>query len=182
MVFLDIKNDQRASKLIKKLNHHLGKKNSATFILFYMEGCGPCNATRPEWHKLKNVVPDHPDMSIVSIDHTLSKKVKDVEEPSSFPTIRFMKGGKSETYEDSPVPDTKDRSIDSFVEWIKSKISLSNYKKQTNDKNEQNIRKQNGGRTQRRRKWSRAYKRSINCRRPKGFSQTQYCKYSRRRK
>jgi hypothetical protein len=29
-------------------------------------------------------------------------------------------------------------------------------------------------------KWSRKYKRSINCRRPKGFSQRQYCKYGRK--
>lgn len=26
-------------------------------------------------------------------------------------------------------------------------------------------------------KWSLKYKRSINCKRPKGFSQRQYCKY-----
>ena len=30
-------------------------------------------------------------------------------------------------------------------------------------------------------KWSQKYKNSINCRRPKGFSQKQYCKYSRKR-
>ena len=35
--------------------------------------------------------------------------------------------------------------------------------------------KQTGG------KWSRKYKNSINCKRPKGFSQRQYCKYSRKR-
>jgi hypothetical protein len=28
--------------------------------------------------------------------------------------------------------------------------------------------------------WSRKYKKSINCRRPKGFSQKQYCKYGRK--
>ena len=28
-------------------------------------------------------------------------------------------------------------------------------------------------------KWSNKYKKSINCRRPKGFSQIQYCKYGR---
>ena len=31
-----------------------------------------------------------------------------------------------------------------------------------------------------RHKWSRKYKNSINCRRPKGFSQKQYCKYGRK--
>ena len=30
------------------------------------------------------------------------------------------------------------------------------------------------------RKWSRKYKKIINCSHPKGFSQKQYCKYSRR--
>lgn len=30
------------------------------------------------------------------------------------------------------------------------------------------------------RKWSQKYKKSINCSRPKGFSQKQYCKYGRK--
>jgi len=30
------------------------------------------------------------------------------------------------------------------------------------------------------RKWSIKYKKSINCRHPKGFSQKQYCKFGRR--
>ena len=29
-------------------------------------------------------------------------------------------------------------------------------------------------------KWSRKYKKSIDCNRPKGFSQKQYCKFGRR--
>ncbi len=29
-------------------------------------------------------------------------------------------------------------------------------------------------------KWSKKYKNSINCRKPKGFSQKQYCKYGRK--
>ena len=39
-----------------------------------------------------------------------------------------------------------------------------------------NTKKLNKGK---RRKWSRKYKNSINCRRPKGFSQKQHCKYGR---
>lgn len=31
------------------------------------------------------------------------------------------------------------------------------------------------------RKWSMKYKKSINCNRPKGFSQKQHCKYGRRK-
>jgi hypothetical protein len=33
--------------------------------------------------------------------------------------------------------------------------------------------------TQKKHKWSLKYKRSINCNRPRGFSQRQYCKYGR---
>ncbi len=32
-----------------------------------------------------------------------------------------------------------------------------------------------------RHKWSLKYKKSINCRRPRGFSQRQYCKYGRKK-
>ncbi len=31
-------------------------------------------------------------------------------------------------------------------------------------------------------KWSLTYKKSINCKKPKGFSQKQYCKYGRNKK
>ena len=30
------------------------------------------------------------------------------------------------------------------------------------------------------RKWSNKYKKSIDCKKPKGFSQKQYCKYGRK--
>jgi|TARA_B100000925_G_C21892749_1_gene423569 hypothetical protein len=39
-----------------------------------------------------------------------------------------------------------------------------------------------GKRKTRRRSWSRKYKRSINCRKPRGFSQKQYCKHGRKSK
>ena len=35
---------------------------------------------------------------------------------------------------------------------------------------------------QKKRKWSRKYKLSINCRRPRGFSQRQYCNYGKKGK
>ena len=37
------------------------------------------------------------------------------------------------------------------------------------------------GGSKRRRRWSNKYKKSINCKRPKGFSQRQHCKYGRKR-
>ena len=62
-----------------------------------------------------------------------------------------------------------------------------------NTKNQSNIPKNrtgikrhtySAGKTRKRRqtggKWSQKYKKSINCRRPKGFSQRQHCKYGRK--
>jgi hypothetical protein len=191
MVYLEInkKNYNNGTPcLIDKLNNELYKKNSKIFILFYMEGCGPCNATRPEWSKLQNVLSNdilnNDEIAIISIDQELTNKLKNIKsEPNSFPTIRFMTnaGEIVENYEDSNIL-KKDRTIDSFVEWIKYKIKTSNLSKR-NKKSNKNYMK--GGKKTRKKiggKWSLKYKRSINCKKPKGFSQKQYCKYSRKNK
>jgi thiol-disulfide isomerase/thioredoxin len=189
MVYLEI-NKKNSDKLIDTLNTYLSKKGSKIFILIYMEGCGPCNETRPEWSKLKNVLSNHflkkKDIVVVSIDKDLFGKLKHSnKEPMSFPTIRFMTnaGENVETYEDSGIS-TKDRKIDSFVEWIKLKTGENNITRSDNVYNRRihnkiNTRKRTrkyiGG------KWSVKYRRSINCHRPKGFSQKQYCKHGRKK-
>jgi len=183
MVFLhiDTKNyKDNNEKLIKQLNHSIhGNKNNKVFILYYMEGCGPCNATKPEWSKIKNVLKhleNNNNIAIVDIDQVLSNKIKGQDSPNGFPTMRFItNGGKTvENYEDSNI-DTKDRTIDSFVLWINSKTNDNNVKKSKTMKHHRGGKRINGG------KWSRKYKRSINCRRPRGFSQKQYCKYGRKK-
>ena len=195
MVYLEINkknyNNGDPNK-IDKLNKYLTRNDTKIFILYYMEGCGPCNATRPEWSKLKNVLSNdflnRDDIVIVSIDKDLASKLKNIgSEPSAFPTIKFMeKAGKvNENYEDSDISQ-KDRTIDSFVEWIKNKsgeneITTSENVSMKGGKKRKTKRKyRKNTKRQRPRKWSRKYKRSINCNRPKGFSQKQYCKYGRK--
>jgi len=207
MVYLEINKKNYNRGLIDKLNEHLSNKDAKVFIIFYMEGCGPCNETRPEWAKLKNVLSNDflnkEDIVIVSIDKDLYSKLKNAnKEPMSFPTIRFMTnaGTKIETYEDSEVSN-KDRTIDSFVEWIKLKTGNDNITKSESTSTKRSRSNKIGGflnskkSTHRRRtklsrktlkstgggKWSAKYKRSINCNRPKGFSQRQYCKYGRKK-
>lgn len=193
MVFLNIHTNnfkepyENGKTRLEMLNNLIDKnQDNKVFILYYMEGCGPCNSTRPEWEKLKNSLKKYENdktVAIVDIDQVLSSKVKDAKQsPNSFPTIRFItnKGSDVENYEDSKV-ENKDRSIDSFVDWIVLKT-----------KNKQNTANKKGGKTIKNNgksrnkffkggKWSRKYKRSINCRRPRGFSQKQYCKYSRKK-
>ena len=132
MVFFQINMKNYNNGTLDKLNGYLTNKKSKIFILFYMEGCGPCIATRPEWAKLKNVLSadflNRKDIVIVSIDKDLFGKLKNIKkEPTGFPTIRFLtnNGREEETYEDSQVS-TKDRSIDSFVEWIQLKSGENN--------------------------------------------------------
>jgi len=199
MVYLEINRKNYGSGLIDKLNKYLSNKDAKIFIFFYMEGCGPCNETRPEWSKLKNVLSNDflnkEDIVIVSVDKDLYGKLKNADkEPMSFPTIRFMTnaGENVQTYEDSDVSN-KDRKIDSFVEWIKLKTGENDITTSENKtdkigglkkKLSHRRKRQRGGKTKKINggKWSAKYKRSINCNRPKGFSQRQYCKYGRKNK
>jgi hypothetical protein len=148
-----------------------------------MEGCGPCNATRPEWSKIKNVLSSNflkkNNIVVAAIDHELADKLTNLKtKPTGFPTMRFITNGGiiSENYEDSNV-ENKDRTIDSFVEWIylKNGNDLSKQTKRNFTYKKRKTNKQKGG------KWSLKYKRSINCKRPKGFSQKQHCKYGRKK-
>jgi len=189
MVFLhiDTKNYEKKNNITNKtpiedLNDAIRNENDV-FLLIYMEGCGPCNATRPEWSKIKNLQNDYKNndkIYIVDIDMDLIDKIK-TRPPRGFPTIRYIKGKEEEDFEDSKV-ENKDREVDAFVDWIELKSTSQkggvSKKTRKNKKSNvtRNIRKnknKKGG------KWSLKYKRSINCKRPKGFSQRQHCKYGR---
>lgn len=190
MVFIHIdkKNCMNGTcDMVEKLDSYLGNKKTKTFLLIFMEGCGPCNATRPEWSKIENVVSpkmlQRDDIVIAAIDNNLATKLQNLKtQPSGFPTMKFITNGgiTSENYEDSNIR-KKDRTIDSFMEWIHSK-TMQHKRNKTNKYNKPNKynktqkynKKQTGG------KWSLKYKRSIKCNRPKGFSQKQHCKYGRK--
>lgn len=192
-----------SEKDVKKLETLDGliKNNSDVFILVYMDGCGPCNATRPEWEKLEHILKEqyanNDNLVIVDVNRIFLPKLKKVGPIDGFPTMKYIKNGKIETYENSSIG-KKDRSTDSFINWIESNINTvvsttspydvynrikSNNKKsekrhtKRNKKNRHNKTKHDkkrGG------KWSRKYKASIDCSKPKGFSQKQYCKYGRK--
>jgi hypothetical protein len=175
---------------VLQLDNLVAKKNTKIFLLIFMEGCGPCNATRPEWSKLKNVIPKpflrNNNIIIADIDHISSEKLKNVTQPSGFPNMTFITdGGETvEKYEDCNI-EVKDRTIDSFVKWIEFKTgkSIEKTKKNNTKKNytkKNNTKKNNTKKNYKGGKWSRKYKKSINCKRPKGFSQKQFCKYGKK--
>jgi hypothetical protein len=176
-------------KLTDLLNEYMSDNNKNLFIFFYMEGCGPCGQTKPEWKKIKNVLSKKYDdnVVIVDIDQVLTNELKNLKsEPVAFPTIRFISnGGKiQEDFEDSEV-ENKERSIDAFVDWINLKSSQTQNggkkRRSLKEKITRRISRIKTRKNKRGGKWSLKYKRSINCKRPKGFSQKQYCKYSRKK-
>lgn len=110
------------------------KEGKDAFILVYMEGCGPCNATRPEWDKIKS----HPafqnknknnynNIIIADVDKNVSPSLKYIGDIDGFPTMKYIsnKGQMVEPYEQSNIS-KKDRSLDSFIEWIEKKTNKTN--------------------------------------------------------
>ena len=165
MIFLHI---DPTTKNTEEFNKHL-KNGKDIFVLFYLEGCGPCNATKPEWKKLRNIFANNDNDSIViaDIDQSVMGEFKNLNiEPKGFPAMyHISKNGKVYLDYDEAEISKKDRTIDSFVEWIENHMKKSSSEK-----------KMHGG------KWSLKYKNSIDCNHPKGFSQRQHCKYDRKKK
>ena len=141
------------NKLIDQFNQFSRNKDAHIFMLIYMEGCGPCNLTRPEWGKMENILSKSKckkkNIAVISIDKDLFEKLKYINnEPMSFPTIRYItnSGKTQENFEDADIS-SKDRTIDSFVEWIKLKSGENNItnhelrKKKTNTKKRKKKRK-----------------------------------------
>lgn len=151
------------------------KKGKHAFILVYRNGCPPCEATKPEWAKIKSELAEHyknnDEIVVADVESSLGDNIVQFGEVDGVPSMRYIKGSNVEEYEKSGVKN-KNRSVDSFVEWIESKVSNP---VSISTQDELDKRLQKGG------KWSRKYKRSINCRRPRGFSQKQYCKYGRKK-
>jgi hypothetical protein len=106
---------------------NLIKNKKHVFILVYMEGCGPCNATRPEWAKmssaLKHQYAKNNDVAIIDMNKDLLPSVKHIGSVNGFPTMKYItnNGNKMEGYEDSAIKN-KDRSSDSFINWVETKI------------------------------------------------------------
>jgi hypothetical protein len=103
------------------------KQKKHVFILIYMDGCGPCNATRPEWskmtHTLKSQYSNNKDIVIIDLNKDLLPQVKGVGSVEGFPTMKYItdQGDTVESYEASSVKN-KDRSADSFINWVESKV------------------------------------------------------------
>ena len=86
-----------------------------------MEGCGPCNATRPEWNKIKNILEKKyknvDNVVVVDVNKDYINDIKSVGEIDGYPTMKYIsdKGNKVENYEE-------ERDVRSFINWIESNM------------------------------------------------------------
>ena len=123
MLFLHITASLKNAHL---LNQYVAQ-GKHVFALVYMEGCGPCNATRPEWGKmastLKKQYANNKDVVIIDMNKDCLPLTKNVGNVDGFPTMKHItnQGKSNVSYEDSSVKN-KDRSVDSFINWIESII------------------------------------------------------------
>jgi thiol-disulfide isomerase/thioredoxin len=198
MHILHINSEKDVSKIDQMI-----KQGKDVFVLVYMEGCGPCNATRPEWAKIESALKDqyakNDKLVVVDVNKDFLSSIKHIGKVDGFPTMKYIGNyGKTvEPYEKSSVK-KQDRSVSSFINWIESKINkmesttptssakhvynrISKTKKhhETHPKKPYHKKTRHHKKGHRGGKWSRKYKLSINCNKPKGFSQKQYCKYGR---
>ena len=183
-----------SEKDVSKINKHI-EDGCHVFILVYMDGCGPCNATRPEWQKLdsalKSQYAKNNELAVIDVNKDYLANIKHIGSIDGFPTMKYIgnRGSVVESYEDSSI-NKKDRSVDSFIHWIENKINTVISTTPTNSAKNvyyrlahtKKHRKRHKSHHKKRHsmrggKWSRKYKLSINCKKPKGFSQKQYCKY-----
>ena len=182
------------------------KSGKNAFVLIYMDGCGPCMNTHPKWLELESDFKDHDDIGVFDIEMSNLGEISHEglkRNIAGYPTMRHVHGDSANEYEKCENI-SHDRTHESFVDWINkmssnkkssmrgggphfmnmhSQLNLypnikSGYIMRTNKQkratrkiNHYKHVKRSGGR-----KWSLKYKRSINCRRPRGFSQRQYCK------
>ena len=166
MVFLKI--TQPDNKQIEELKKYYSS-DAHLFMLIYMNGCGPCNETKPEWAKLENVLKKYKqDKSVViaAIDKDVLEKVDlpNFKNPNSFPTIIYSHNTKTENYEDSNKLESneKNRTIDSFVKWIEGTLKPLQ-KGGTHTRRTYKSKSKSKGKSKKGGKWTRKYKKSINC-------------------
>lgn len=149
MHILHVQSKQDVSKIEQYI-----KEGKHLFILIYMEGCGPCNATRPEWNKLSASDVNDDKVVVIDVNKNDVDGVSYLGQIDGYPSMKYINNNIIESYEQSDIS-TKDRSKKSFVEWIKSKTGGTKSKSKSSAKRLYERIKYGG-----RRKYSRKYKRT----------------------
>jgi thiol-disulfide isomerase/thioredoxin len=112
---------------ISSVNDYLQSDNPS-FVLLYMDGCGPCSETHPQWKKMEKNFSDNENIGIFDIEMSNLDNIQHknlTKDVTGFPTMRYVKGNICEDYEKCNGI-TTDRSYNSFLEWINKKNGNKN--------------------------------------------------------
>jgi len=121
------------NKNMDEFNSYVDKNNYHIFVLFFMDGCGPCEMTRPEWKKIEDILDDkiknNGDIVIADINQEVLQdpnlKINYLNNKhisiNGFPTIHYI-------FKNGNIVDEFDgqRNAESFKQWIVDKTSKSN--------------------------------------------------------
>ena len=101
------------------------EEGKTVFIIVYMEGCGPCKKTRPEWGQIKGAFGEYknPDIVVADVDVKSLSALKYVGQVRGVPSMRVI-SEKGKLVEDSQQFMSKypQRTLGFFVDWIMSKL------------------------------------------------------------
>ena len=132
MIFKSINRNNSGEENAKVID--MIQKGDQVYILVHKLGCPPCMATRPEWlniqKKIGNKHNSNNDIAVIDIEHDaingLEPYIGDID---GYPTMKLIKenGKINIPYEKANIS-KKDRSVDSFVEWIEKDIRPNNRK------------------------------------------------------
>ena len=186
--YVDIDTSSVTSEKINKLISDINDSKNV-FLFIFMQSCGPCKETKPEWKNLKTLNHNGTVVALLNEKLLSNKEYKKLNsligsQPLGFPTFKYIKGVGKNSVEDY----NGDRNEDAFKKWIHKKTESSSSSSSSSSKREKKPSHMIGGKRKTRKnkrkqtagKWSMKYKKSINCKKPKGFSQKQHCKYGRK--
>lgn len=88
-------------------------KHSAMLVEFYAPWCGHCKSLAPEWNKAAKTLADS-TVKLAKVDATEHKDLASQFEIRGFPTIKYIKNGKTSDY-------TGGRTESEIVQWVNKK-------------------------------------------------------------
>ena len=126
----------------------------------------------------KILTPKEHDINVSELDKQQNKEVSDMRRRASPTYIRKLKKYKKRLGE----IELQTNELNNEKIAIQNSIDRINKGLQRTFKGTRRKRRHSVGGKTKKRRWSRKYKLSINCKKPKGFSQKQYCKGRLKRK
>lgn len=127
MIFLHITPTSNNSHV---LNKHI-KDGKDVFVLVYMDGCGPCEATKPEWLKLKSALEKKyqhfNNVVVADVNSKVLDQMHYIKNVKGYPTMLYIckRGKHTEPFENGKHVN-KERTVDAFVAWIESNVKPYN--------------------------------------------------------